>query len=61
MQCKWVYRTEFYDDGYDIRYKSIFVSKLFSQFQGVYYIETYSLVAKMDSIRLVLVIVASKH
>ena len=37
------------------------VENFFSQFQGVGYHETFALVAKMDSIRLVLEILASKH
>ena len=37
------------------------VAKFFSQVQSVDYHETFSLVAKMDSIRLVLAISASKH
>ena len=37
------------------------VSKFFSQVQGVDYHETFAPMAKMDSIRLVLAIVASKH
>ena len=37
------------------------MAKGFSQVQGVDYHETFSPVAKMDSIRLVLAILASKH
>ena len=37
------------------------VEKGFSQVQGVDYHETFALVAKMDSIHLVLAIYASKH
>ena len=37
------------------------VPKCFSQVQGVDYHETFAPVAKMDSIRLVLAISASKH
>ena len=61
VQCKWVYRTKLDLDGSDIKYKSRLISKLFSQVQGVDYTETIAPVAKMDSIRLVLAIVASKR
>ena len=61
VQCKWVYRTKVDDDGSNINYNSYFVAKLFSQFQGVYYTNTFAPVAKMDAIRLVLAIVASKR
>ena len=45
----------------ETKYKSMLVSKVFSQFQGVEYTYTFASVAKMDSIRLVLASVASKH
>ena len=60
MQCKWVYRNKVIVDGLDINYKARLVSKYFSHFQGVEYTDTFSPVAKMDSIRLVLVITTSK-
>ena len=61
MQCKWVYRTKVADNGSNIKYNSRFVSKGFSQVQGVDYIDTFALVSKMESIRVVLAIVASKR
>ena len=61
MQCKWVYRKKVDLDGSDIKYNSRLVSKGFSQFQGLEYTNTFALVANMESIRLVLAIVASKH
>ena len=61
VQCKWVYRNKVADDSSDIKYKARLVSKFFSQFQGVYYTETFAPVANMDSIRLVLAIVASNR
>ena len=60
VQCKWIYQKKVAADKYDINYKAIFVSKGFYQFQVVEYTETFVSVAKMDSIRLVLAIVASK-
>ena len=61
VQCKWVYRNKLAADGSYIKYMDISVAKFFSQFQGVDYIETFTLVSKMDSIRLVLAIAASKR
>ena len=61
LQCKWVYRTKVDHYGSYINYKAKFVSKGFSQVQGVDYTDTFASVAKMDSIKLVLAIVASKH
>ena len=60
MQCKWVYRNKVDSDGSDIKYKCRLIFKGLSHFQGVDYIDTFSPVAKMDSIRLVLAIASSK-
>ena len=54
-------QENFYSDWSDIKYNTILVSKLFSQVQGLDYKETFEPVSKMDSIRLVLAIAASKH
>ena len=43
-----------------MKYKAILVVKGYSQVHGVDYTETFALIAKMDSIRLVLAIAASK-
>ena len=61
VQCKWVFRTKVAADGSTCKYKARLVAKGFSQVQGVDYHETFAPVAKMDSIRLVLAISASKH
>ena len=61
VQCKCVYRNKVAADALYIKYKVRFVSKGFSQFQGVDYIDTFAPVSKMDSIRLVLAFVASKR
>ena len=61
VQCKWIYRTRFVVEGSEINYMAMLVSKGLYQVQGVEYTETFADVAKMNSIRLVLAIVASKH
>ena len=61
VQCKWVYRTNMVADGLYLKYNSMLVSKVFSQVNGLDYIETFSPIAKMNSIRIVLAIAASKH
>ena len=53
-------RTKIYTDGYDMKHKEILVSKEYSQVHGIYYIDTFALVANMDSIRLVLALAASE-
>ena len=60
VQCKWVYQTKLVVDGSDVKHKARLVAKGYSQVHGVYYIETFAPVAKMDSIRLVLALTASK-
>jgi hypothetical protein len=47
-------------DGKIIRYKAKLVSKGFQQVHGIDYDETFSPVAKMDSIRLALAIATTK-
>ena len=60
VKCKWVYKTKFAADGLPLNYDEIFVAKFYSQVQGIDYNETFSLVAKMDSIRIALAIAASR-
>ena len=35
VQCKWVYKTKFADDGSPLKYKAILVSKGYSQVHGI--------------------------
>ena len=44
-----------------MKYNAIFVANGYSQVHGIYYNDTFSLVAKMDSIRLALAIVVLKQ
>ena len=60
VQRKWIFRTKIAADGSNIKHKAILVSKVYSQVHGIDYTDTFAPVAKMDSIRLVLAMVASK-
>ena len=59
VRCRWVYKTKFGPDGKVDRHKARLVAKGFSQVEGIDYTKTFSLVAKMNSIRLVLSLDAS--
>jgi hypothetical protein len=57
--CKWFYRTKYASDGSVKRHKAHLFAKGFSQVEGIDYHETFSPVAKMNYIHLVLVLAAS--
>eukprot|EP00253_Pinus_taeda_P001717 PITA_01717 len=59
VRCKWVYITKYGPDGKVDKHKYCLVAKGFSQVEGIDYIETFSPVAKMNYIHLVLSLVAS--
>lgn len=56
--CKWVFKTKCDAKGMIIKYKARIVAKGYSQVHGVDFDETFSPVARLTSLRILLVIVA---
>jgi hypothetical protein len=58
--CKWIFKEKRDSSGYITNYKAWLVDKCFSRVQGIDYVETFSSVAKIDSIQLALAITTSR-
>ena len=54
--CKWVHTKKHRADGTLERYKSRLVARVFTQSYGVDYFETFAPVAKMETVRILILL-----
>ncbi len=58
--CKWVYKVEHNANGFVNKYKARLVAKGYAQTYGIDYEESYSLIAKMTTIRAIIAMAVGK-
>jgi len=60
IRCKWVYKVKHNADGFVSRYKARLVAKGYAQTYGIDYEETYNPIAKMTTVKAIIVMAATK-
>ncbi|KAA0060698.1 Retrovirus-related Pol polyprotein from transposon TNT 1-94 [Cucumis melo var. makuwa] len=60
IEVKWVYNTKYNERGKVDKYKARLVAKGYSQQHGIDYTEVFAPVARMDTVRMIVALVAQK-
>jgi len=60
IRCKWVYKIEHNANGSVSKYKARLVAKGYVQTYGIDYEETYNPIAKMTTVRIIILMVTTK-
>ena len=61
VKCRWTFRVKRGAGGQVIRYKARLVAKGFTQRYGIDYLETFALVVKLISLRIILALAAARN